>query len=170
MKTLKTVVDALGSHGAKTALVVLQKESVERLSFDDLAERATQLAGGLAKNGVQPGESVALFADTGPEAIAACLAVIAAGAVAVPVDVQLGEKTLAHVLDDSEARIIFTNSKRLERLKTVKAGRKLVLLDAKAEDDRSWEHLLSKEKVDLDEPAQDDIAVLFYTSGTTGPP
>src|SRR5204863_8885375 len=87
-RTLQSIVDSLGEHGKKTALLVLTKKDRERWSFEELAACARSFANGLVRDGFKQGESVALFAENSPESIAAALGIVRAGMVAVPLDVQ----------------------------------------------------------------------------------
>jgi long-chain acyl-CoA synthetase len=170
--TLQSVVDALPEYGKRPAVLALRKEGMDRLSYADLAKQVQRLAQGLAQARIGKGDPVALLAGNRPEWIVACLAVVKAGAVVVPLDVQLGDEMLEHVLKDSGVRYLFTGAAQIERIEGLKAGRKLqpILLDGEAEDKRSWQRLLSDETADLPRAEPDDIAVLFYTSGTTGKP
>jgi long-chain acyl-CoA synthetase len=172
--TLRSVLDRLAEHGDRPALLALHKAGIERLSYAELADQVRRLARGLAGAGVGRGDAVALLAGNRPEWVAACLAVIGAGAVVVPLDVQLADDVLGHVLKDSGVRLLFTTSeqaKRLERLDT-ETELKPLLLDAGADDERSWQRLLAEGAGDWPqaEPGPDDPAALFYTSGTTGLP
>src|SRR5881394_3352075 len=171
-RTLQSIVDSLGERGDKTALMVFGKKDRHRWSFEELATRALSFANGLARRDFKRGETVALFAENSPEWIAAALGIIRAGMVAVPLDVQLGDKTLVHTLQDSKARAIITTKKRVERIEKLdlKEKAKLILLDAGEDDEQSWKQVLEEEKTELPIIGADDGAVLFYTSGTTGPP
>jgi len=171
-RTLQLIVDSLGERGDKTALVVFGKKDRVRWSFKKLTDCARSFANGLAKNDFKRGDTVALFAENRPEWIASAWGIIRAGAIAVPLDVQLGDKTLVHILQDSDARAIITTEKRAERIGKLdlKEKPKLILLDADSDDERSWERFLKNEAIDLPTTSADDEAVLFYTSGTTGPP
>src|SRR5438045_8381424 len=171
-RTLQSIVDSLGERGDKTALMVFGKKDRHRWSFEELATRARSFANGLARRDFKRGETVALFAENRPEWIAAVLGSIRAGMVAVPLDVQLGDKTLVHTLQDSNARVIITTKKRVERIEKLdlKEKAKLILLDAGEDDEQSWKQVLEEEKTELPIIGADDGAVLFYTSGTTGPP
>ncbi len=162
VRTLQSVVDSLGERGEKTALVVFGKKDRHRWSFKKLTDCARSFANGLAKDGFKRGDTVALFAENRPEWIAAALGIIRAGAIAVPLDVQLGDKT----------RAIITTKKRVERIDKLdlKEKPKLILLDAGEDDEQSWERFLENEETKLPTTSADDEAVLFYTSGTTGPP
>src|SRR6266480_4640760 len=172
-RTLQSIIDSLGEHGGKTALLALGKKDQHRWSFRKLADCARSFASRLAKDGFKRGDTIALFAENRPEWIVAALGIIRAGAVAVPLDVQLGDKTLVHVLRDSGARAVITTQRRMERLEKLdlKEKPKLILLDANSDDDkRSWERFLNKAATELLTTSPDDTAVLLYTSGTTGPP
>jgi len=171
-RTLQSVVDSLDEHGEKPALVFFDKKDRDRWSFEKLSDCARSFANGLVKDGVKRGDAVAVFAENRPEWIAAALGIIRSGAVAVPLDVQLGDKALAHVLHDSEARGVVTTQKRLERIEKLdlKEKPKLILLDTTSGDERSWNRFLNSEAAELPTLSPDDEAVLFYTSGTTGPP
>src|SRR6266571_4047881 len=174
-RTLQSMVDSLGEVAAatdKAALIVFGKKDRHHWSFEKLASCARSFANGLVSDGFKRGDNIVLFAENRPEWIAAALGVIRAGAVAVPLDVQLGDKTLVHILEDSDARAIITTQKRAERIGRLdlKEKPKLILLDADSDAQRSWERFLKNEATDLPTTSADDEAVLFYTSGTTGPP
>src|SRR5213079_747790 len=102
------------------------------------------------------------------------LGIIRAGAVVVPVDVQLGDKTLVHILRDSDARAVITTQKRVERIEKLASSEKkkpkLILFDADSDDERSWERFLDNKTTELPAAGSSDEAIIFYTSGTTGPP
>src|SRR6266566_2089478 len=171
-RTLQSVVDSLREHGRKTALVVFGKKDRYHWSFQELAACALSFANGLVKHDFKRGDTIAIFSENSPESIAAVLGIIRAGMVAVPLDVQLGDKTLSHTLQDSDARAIITTRKRVDRIEKLdlKERPKLILIDAGQNDDRSWERFIETEETELPAVSRDDEAVLFYTSGTTGPP
>ena len=109
-RTLQSVVDWLGEHGRKTALVVFGKKDRHHWSFQKLAACALSFANGLVKYDFKRGDTIAIFSENSPESIASVLGIIRAGMVAVPLDVQLGDKTLSHTLQDSDARAIITRA------------------------------------------------------------
>lgn len=132
------------------------------LSYGDLAARALALAGALAARGLGPGERVLVQMHNRLEIPEIMLGCWAAGLVVVPVNAKLHRNEVAHILDDSGARLVFVSDgvNRVETMvETIEAGS-----DAYA--------------AMLDAPppaapaatAPDDLAWLFYTSGTTGRP
>ncbi|PYK58774.1 MAG: hypothetical protein DME43_10465 [Verrucomicrobia bacterium] len=173
-RTLQSVIDSLTERGDKTALVVFDKKDRHCWSFQKLAACARAFANGLGRQDFKRGNTVALFAENSPEWIAAALGIIRAGMVAVPLDVQLGERTLVHILQDSEARAIITTRKRVEWIEKLdlKEKPRLSLLDAGKENsaEADWKRFLESGETDLPTVTCDDEAVLFYTWGTTGPP
>jgi long-chain acyl-CoA synthetase len=168
--TLRSVIDGLWAHGERPALVAVGEEGVEIWTYGELAGRVLGLGRGLRVAGVERGDHVALLAANRREWVAACLAVISAGAVVVPLDAQLGDEALGRVLGDSGARHVFTTAEEAGRLENVDTGSALrtILLDVGEEDRRSWRYLLTDEDVGLPPGGPGDVAALFYTSGTTG--
>src|SRR5918993_2209923 len=167
---LRTVVDGLGAHGGRPALVMVGEEGVEVWTYGELVGWVRRLARGLRGAGVDRGDRVALLAANSREWVAACLAVISAGAVVVPLDAQLGDDSLRHALEDSDARLAFTTADQAERLDNVRPGAafRTILLDVGEDDRRSWRCLLTEERVNVPPAGPDDVAVLFFTSGPTG--
>ena len=165
-----SLIDALAGHGAKPALLVLREGGMEHWSYADLGERVQRLAQGLRHAGIARGESIALFGPDRPEWIMAALAVIRSGAAALPLDAQLGDEVLSHILADSGARFIFTTADRVERLQRLAPELTVILLDATAGEARGWQARLAAGEAPAPSADAQDVAALFYTSGTTGPP
>src|SRR5438034_6256059 len=111
IETLQTLPSRLKEFGKRTAVVAFAKERKDQWTYTKLAEKSARLAAGLIKFGIQKGDHIALVAENRPEWIATCLGILAAGAVAVPVDVQLTGDALRHVLHDSGVRLIFTTER-----------------------------------------------------------
>jgi long-chain acyl-CoA synthetase len=174
--TLQTLVSSLARHGDKAAVFAFQGSGLETRSFAELVSAAHRLAAGLVKAGLSPGAPVLLFAPNSPEWLVACFALLSVTAVPVVVDTQLSDDDLRHVLHDSEAQWGFTTVNLARRLagEPCDTNVTLILLDAETEDSRSWRNYLTDPQADslnqfpLANPA--DLAVLFYTSGTTGAP
>ncbi len=159
----------LARHGERPAILALDPQGARVWSYAELATHVDALAGGLIQAGLARGETVALFAPDSPAWITAVLAALRAGGVVLPVDAQMGDEVLAHVLADSSARFVFTAADRVERLARLVPAARLVLLDA-ADDVRGWQTLRATGTVAWPTVGAADAAALFYTSGTTGLP
>lgn len=168
--SLSPVIMGLARFGRRPALLALGPEGAATWSYAELAAHVEALAGGLIQAGLTRGAAVALFAPDSPAWIAAALAAIRAGGAVLPVDAQLADEVLAHVLADSGARLLFTTADRAERLARLAPEARLVLLDAPEDDARGWQTLQAPRAVALPSSGAADPAALFYTSGTTGRP
>ncbi|MCL4471419.1 MAG: long-chain fatty acid--CoA ligase, partial [Gammaproteobacteria bacterium] len=168
--SLDPVIAGLARFGQRPAILALGPEGAVTWSYAELATRVEALAGGLTQAGLRRGEAVSLFAPDSPPWIAAALAVILAGGAVLPVDAQLGDEVLAHVLADSGARLVFTTSDCVERLERLAPALRLVLLDTCDDDARGWQALRAPAAAVLPRSDASDPAALFYTSGTTGRP
>jgi long-chain acyl-CoA synthetase len=170
LATLHDLIDGLAAFGERPALIGFTGEGRREWTYGQLARTVRELAQGLAAVGLEPGDAVALVAPDRPEWIAAALATVRAGALAIPLDAQFADEALSHALTDSGPRLIFAASDRMGRLARLRPEAHLVSLDTLASDPTSWRHALGREIRDLPMGRADDAAMLFYTSGTTGPP
>ena len=172
LETLQTLIDRLSGSGNRPAILAFQSDKLERWSYAELVQSVERLSAGLTDAGIGRGETVALMAGNRPEWVIAALAVINAGAVLVPVDVQLVDDVIGHILNDSEARLVFTTGEQVPRLERLAPDdrRRFILLDAASKDENSWQALLPDKPKPGARLDANETAVLFYTSGTTGPP
>ncbi|HRO82254.1 MAG TPA: AMP-binding protein [Alicycliphilus denitrificans] len=135
--------------------------------YRQLAARVAALAGHLrGRCGVRAGERVAIFSANCPEYLEALHAIHWAGAISVPVNYKLHARELAHVLSDSGARVVCVSG----ALKgdALAAGADAAALQVLG--DAAWEQAAQGAPLPLQECAPEDVASLFYTSGTTGRP
>jgi len=91
----------------KTALIV----GDQRLSYQELDERASRFAAALIENGIQKGDRVVIVTPNSAEAIVALFGVLKAGGVFLVLHHSIKEKKLAYILNDCGARgvVLFRN-------------------------------------------------------------
>ncbi|MBV8085073.1 MAG: AMP-binding protein [Chloroflexi bacterium] len=125
-----------------------------RLTYADLAERAAAVAMTLTEAGVGPGDRVALLDIGGPPGIATLFGCAAAGAVFVPLNFRARDHEIGQMLELVQPKIVLAGEAYLDRagergmpLDDVHAGPGAELLPA--------------------EVADDDMAALVFTSGTS---
>ncbi|MFW5955094.1 MAG: AMP-binding protein, partial [Guyparkeria sp.] len=138
---------------------------------DELFERAGRLAAGLDKAGLERGGRVVLMAPNSADWIVSALGVMNAGGVVVPLDTQMPGEDLAHALGDCDPAFIFTTAALRERIDAldVDLQARVRLFGDDEGSAEAWSALLASESTEPVEAA-DDVAAIFYTSGTTGPP
>lgn len=132
-------------------------------SFGSLAARVRGLAAGLVESGVRPGDRVCILADTRPEWTYVSLAVLAAGAVVVPIYPTSSVEDCTWIIGDSGAAMVFCDTPA-QREKALAAGATTVLdMSSPPSSESNVDDRLAAIQ-------PDDLAVIIYTSGTTGPP
>lgn len=153
-------------------------EDGEEWSFADLRTRVIAKAAGLQKLGVGQGDRVAVWLPNGRDAMLAFYAINYLGAVFVPFNTAYRGNLLAHVIANSEARLMIAHPSLVDRLGEVDLSRleKLVLTGANAGAlllSTTAFDALNGEEVDLtplERPIEPwDLQSIIYTSGTTGP-
>lgn len=162
-----------GAHAGFAALAAAHPQRLalacgERTwTYAALATEVARLADGLASAGVGPGDHVGLLLRNRPEFVALFYALMRLGAVAVPMDVRLQAPEVAHVLADAEIRLLLHDSDLAERVATATPASRVIPVpdDAPLFPDARAEHAPPPHPV-----ADDDRALILYTSGTTGKP
>ena len=135
----------------------------DSLTYQELNERANQLAAYLRTLGVVPYFLVGIYLDRSLDLIIAIMAILKAGGAYLPIDLACPEDRLRFQLKDAAVQIVLTEAKLAGHLKNVPG--KIVCLDQ--EIDRLARY--SKENSSgLAQP--DHLAYVIYTSGSTGTP
>lgn len=138
--------------------------------YRELARRAAAMARQLREiYGLQAGDRVALFMSNCPAYLETLYAIWYAGLVAVPINCKLHPREAEYILDHSGARCCFTSPDLAAALDPLRAN--LISLEHLFVADSS-DYLALREGVVAPPVAAagDDLAWLFYTSGTTGRP
>ena len=147
-----------------------------RITNMDQHRAASRVAHALVRLGVQPGDRVVVMLPNCPQVMQSYGGILRVGAVIVPVIFLLGEAEVAHILADSEARVVITSSDmvgKIEKQIGVLPNLRHVLLVGGGQSGlRSFEEETDGESDRFEAvPRGDgDLAVILYTSGTTGTP
>ncbi|MCG5218843.1 class I adenylate-forming enzyme family protein [Streptosporangium sp. KLBMP 9127] len=150
----------------------------EQLTFEEHFRQAATLARRLVEDyGVAKGDRVAIAMRNYPEWIVSFSAVLACGAVAVPLNAWWTPQELEYGLTDSGAKVLIADGERAARLKDVRLDARLIVTrpgDGLPAGAVSLADLLGDVPADVSLPAveldPEDPATIFYTSGTTGRP
>ncbi len=158
-------------HAGRTALYYENENGGEKkFTFGDIHQLSNRLANALTALGVAHGDRVGIILPQRPEAALAHLAAYKKNAVALPLSVLFGPDALRYRLQDSGAKLVFTDSAHVEMVHSL-AG-ELPQLKTVVDCDREFDSLLQKSSARFIPPPTppDTPALLIYTSGTTGPP
>jgi long-chain acyl-CoA synthetase len=135
--------------------------------YGRFAGRAAALAGGLARCGLTPGDRVAIAAHNCPEYLEVLFGAWRGGFVVVPVNAKLHPAEIGWILDHAGARVAFVSADVAGGLASHAPS---AVLEFVTIGSPAFERLATADPGPLVARAPDDLAWLFYTSGTTGRP
>ncbi len=129
---------------------------------------ANRFAHALRRLGLRVGDRVVVLLPNCPEVLQAYAGILKAGGVIVPVVFLLGAEEVRHILADSEARVVVTAPAFLDKVEGF-AGTIVLVGEGTG---RGWDELIAGESETFGsvDRADDDLAVILYTAGTTGQP
>src|SRR5262245_11832824 len=153
---------------------VFQGDTV--LTYAELDARSNRVANALAALGVTAGDRVALLFNNDFRFLETLFGTMRLGAVAVPLNIRMGDEAIRYVAEDSEAAVMVASSALAERGRLL-AGQipaiKHLLADGPALDGAiDYERALAAAAPTLVRRATafDDVCMQPYTSGSTGKP
>ncbi len=197
--TLTEALRRTAANHPEVVAVRMPDDSIS-LTWSEVLARVDALAGGLAKLGVQRGDTVAIMLGNRPEFHIADLAVAMLGATPFSIYVTYPAEEIVYLCTDAATRVAIVEQTFLpvvlEARKSLPALEHVIVIDGEAQPDDSGvarsgeaggrargmpEGTVSLAEVEGSNPgfdvaaaaaqiAPDDVVTLIYTSGTTGPP
>jgi long-chain acyl-CoA synthetase len=178
--SLRDVLAMGAGHGDATYIV----HGDRRISFGAFAAEANGIAAALADAGVGHGDRVAVLAANCPEWGSTFWATVSLGAILVGLNGWWKTDEILYGLEDSGAKVLVADAKRLERITDVLADgglpalERVYVVDADPAEVGGGDRVRRFDELTAGGPAdppttpidEGDPAVIFYTSGTTGRP
>ncbi len=182
---------AVEKHGAQVAYRYFPDEGsdLKDITFDEVYERVRAAAAGLQELGLTSGDRVAILSENRPEWAVADFACLCAGVLDVPIYTTLTASQVAHILENSGARLVFASNpeqaaKALEAARQIDRDLRVVMFDPVNPPDEGvlvWRDFMEHGRnaaADGDQrfrakaldAGPEDVATILYTSGTTGDP
>jgi amino acid adenylation domain-containing protein len=142
------------------------------VSYRELAAAVAHLTGQLRLHGVQRGQVVGVCLPRSVSSVAAAVAVLAVGAVLLPLDARAPESWLAGLLRRGTARALVTSPDRAPGLAEAAAPLAVIVAEPEAAGSQAAgsETAADDSLTDLAEPGLQEPACLLFTSGSTGVP
>jgi long-chain acyl-CoA synthetase len=165
---LATIIDG---HPDDAVAVVSRGEPT---TYGDLRAQVAELRGGFTRLGVEPGDRVAIVAANNWFFVVSYLAALGVGATAVPLNPASPSAELARELGAVRAKVAVVGPSAREAMEEVDraaVGLEWLLLAGAGEGEAArLEALFGGEPVPVVDRAEDDLAVLVFTAGTSGSP
>jgi acyl-CoA synthetase (AMP-forming)/AMP-acid ligase II len=160
-------------RGARTALI----EGARRLTWAEFERETARAAHGLGSLGVSAGDRVAVLMDNSLEMAILLFGILRHGSVAVPLNVSVSDDAVARMIEDADARAIFTSHRHTRRIDALRAQSETVARAARLAlgnadpgwtEFNAWLGAQAPEWQGSVDPAQE--CNIIYSSGTTGSP
>lgn len=150
----------------------------QSITYAELQKKINRMGNALLHLGVETGDRVVVRFTNRPEAIVSCLAAQKIGAVALPSMKLLRAKELTHIINNAEANTIVVYDDLLEEIENALPSldtiENVIVTERNGieHDHHDYDELLADVDDDLEAVAteRDDLALMLYTSGTTGQP
>jgi amino acid adenylation domain-containing protein len=171
-------------YSGKTAI---QYEN-DKFSYKELDNEIRKTKELLIKKGVRENDKVCIFLERSIDSVVSMFAILEIGAVYVPIDISYPKERIDYIIGDTNAKLIITVNKLKEEIENNKEI-DLFLIDKKQEEEKTAKEVKidKEEKITKTEELkkieelknkkkrktqynEDDIASIYYTSGSTGNP
>jgi amino acid adenylation domain-containing protein len=155
--------DLFARQAARTPEAAALISGAARMSYVELDRRANQLAHRLIRQGVGPEVVVGLCVSRSFDMIVGLLGILKAGGIYAPFDLDYPRERLAFMMDCSQARVVVTQERWLEKLPPTDA--QVICIDRDSESLAAEPDQAPAERV-----TADNLAYVIFTSGSTGQP
>jgi fatty-acyl-CoA synthase len=162
-------IDHVARHAHATPDAVAIRFGDESISWAALHDRVHRLAAAFAARGVRRGDRVVILMTNRPEFVEVTLAANAAGAMAVPVNFRLAPAEAAYILGDCAPALVVTDA-LLAPLAAAASAPLPQVPPIVVAGDESYQAMLGETAAAPPEVEIGDVALIMYTSGTTGRP
>jgi malonyl-CoA/methylmalonyl-CoA synthetase len=171
----KTIMNAnlfsrlFGSLDDPTRLAIETTDG-QRISYGDLVARAGQMANVLVDSGVKPGDRVAAQTEKSVPGLVLYLATVRAGAVYLPLNTAYTLNELEYFITDAEPSLVVCDPSKAQGIGAIaaKVGARVETLGADGRGSLTDAAAKASAEFATVARADDDLAAILYTSGTTG--
>lgn len=175
------VIAAATTRPNKIAMVAPTETGTEAITFNEMLSQIRSLAYRLSLEKIEFGDRIALLGENHPHWALAYFGILFRGAIAVPLDPAATVEALTHFISDSQARLAFVSPTSFDKFRAIceRLGRQIPVVALRDSSEQNghlsfqaWSHTpVPTDFASTPPPAKaEDIAVLMYTSGTTGTP
>jgi acyl-CoA synthetase (AMP-forming)/AMP-acid ligase II len=172
MRTVRQLIDARAVSDPHATFFVAPHIG-RSLTFNELHDSCIAVSALLAARGLQPGDHVSLVLSNGIQTIRLLLGAMYGGYCVHPVNLFSQPEQMRYVIDHADARVVFAAPEWLERVRDLTAGiaRPIEVIAVDPDGVSLPDENATRQAHELPiDAAPDALALLMYTSGTTGVP
>ena len=170
MTTIKALIDKYAEIQPDNLFMVLPETGSE-MNYAQLKDTCVEISSYLDAMNIQKGEKVAFLLPNGYWSAALLLGVIYSGRIIVPLNAVSGEASLSYVIEHSQSRVILVDADSRKKFTSVLQALPETVKIINTDIDKGPEWGVSPQiKNDVEDLHSNDVAILMYTSGTTGKP
>jgi malonyl-CoA/methylmalonyl-CoA synthetase len=152
------------------ARLAIETTDGQRITYGELISRTGQMANVLVSRGVKPGDRVAAQTEKSVPGLVLYLAAVRAGAVYLPLNTAYTLNELEYFIGDAEPSLVVCDPARAEGIGAIaaKVGARVETLGADGNGSLTEAAAKAPAQFETVARADDDLAAILYTSGTTG--
>ncbi|MGD0857283.1 MAG: AMP-binding protein [Dehalococcoidia bacterium] len=177
MNIARLSAENVSKFGVYNMFTFVGKQGEVVLTNAEIEKRGRALATGLKKLGLKKGDVVASVLTNVPEIPQTINGIIRTGAIFLPIIFALTAPEIRYIMENSECKFVITEKRLVPKIteaaEGLKTHPKIIVIGADEKDGyMDYADLLkeSDSRGDVENTADDDLAMLMYTSGTTGFP
>jgi acyl-CoA synthetase (AMP-forming)/AMP-acid ligase II len=171
LQTITALIDARAADAADEPYFVAA-ESGRTLTFGELGRSCRRIAGLLRGAGLGPGDTVSVVMPNGLQTARILLGAMYAGYCVNPVNLLSQPEQMLYVLDHSDCKLVFAAPEWTERVRALaaKIGRPVQVVEVDPDGPAIDGERDEDDRTNVVAPTPSAMALLMYTSGTTGKP
>jgi long-chain acyl-CoA synthetase len=164
-----SVARTVEAHSEETAIWYEERD----ISYREFWSLVKRFSAALAERGIESGDRVAVYLPNVPQYVIGFHGILHAGGVVVPMNPQYKAREIEHLLSDSEATVVLTLADLVPNVEAVRDEtdvEHVVSVGGETDGAITLEEFLADSETEMVAREDSDVAVLPYTSGTTGQP
>lgn len=169
-KNFKTFLDQVCSeYSDNVALTQLRGESFKNMTYGELHQHSYRLAKFLIERGIKKGDRVVIISEHRLEWPVGAFGSLLSGAILVPLDPLLSPSEIAGIINHCDPVFVLFSRELNSKITTLssKLEKKIPLMPL---DFDQLEEISDYKHIKIEEPADGEIGLIVYTSGTSGAP
>ncbi|MCL2479554.1 MAG: AMP-binding protein [Treponema sp.] len=153
--------------GARPCFTVFEPDRIS-LTYNESLKIIEAVARWLHSMGIRRGDKVAVSGKNSPQWTTAYLGTLFAGAIVVPVDYQIKNDEIELLIKTSGAKMLFVDEEKYQYFLENRGGLEQII--SMKQGVGTYIYDLDGPKTEIEQAAEEDLAAILFTSGTTGNP